>query len=187
MVVEAPRKPLFKSPRVREDLRALPQMFASRRLLWVPLGLLLIGFVVNFWAGAFTGDAAAIPALYVQFFFYPPALFTFFIAGYVAPRASYLVGLIYGLIAAGLWIAAILGPGMTTPDGALPETEPGIVTVNMLMIGALYGTLAGAFAGWYRDFLKGMREKGAQRRAEREQQERIKRRQSRREARRPSG
>lgn len=183
----APRPQLFKMPNVREDVRALPQILTSRRLLVVPLLLLVVGFVVTLVSAGLAPEARAIADLYIQFFFIPPALFTFFIAGFVAPRASYLVGLIYGLIAGAMWSAVILisGAAITTGDpGAAVVLDPGTVIPQMMVVGALYGTLAAAFAAWYRDFLRGMQERGRARRAEQESKARAKRRDERHESRR---
>ncbi len=180
------RPRLFRMPDVRADLRALPQIFRTRRLLWVPLLLLIGGMVVTLVLPGLPAQIGSIADLYIQFFFVPPALFTFFLAGFVAPRASYLVGLLYGLIAGGMWAAIILGPGMatSTTPGAASTVEPVAVVFNMVLIGSLYGTLAAAFAAWYRDFLRGMQERGKLRRAEQEAKERLKRRDERQEARR---
>jgi hypothetical protein len=181
------RKPLFKLPDVRADARALPGIFRSRRLLWLPLLLLLVGFALTLWLETLPPEIGSLATLYVQFFFIPPALFTFFIAGFVAPRASYLVGLIYGAIAGALWSAIILySTSSLAPDGAATpagNNDPAFVVGNLLLLGVVYGTLAAAFAAWYRDFLRGMQERGKQRRAEQEAKDRDRRRTERQEAR----
>jgi hypothetical protein len=184
------RQPLFRMPNFREDIRALPDVFRTRRLIWLPLVLLVSGFGIVLVLPALPATIASIADLFVQFFFIPPALFTFFVAGYLAPRASYLVGFLYGVFASILWSILILWQGQslapTGTDGTATGTvnEPVMVVLNMVLIGALYGTLAGAFAAWYRDFLRGMRDRGIQQRAEREAKERAKRREERQEARR---
>ena len=182
----AERPRLFRMPNVREDIKALPSIFMSRRLLWVPLLLLVVGLVATLVAPGLAPEAAGIAELYIQFFFVPPALFTFFIAGFVAPRASYLVGFIYGLIGGAMWSAVILfsGAQITTGTDAATAVEPGAAILQMMTIGALYGTLAAAFAAWYRDFLRGMQDRGKARRAEQEARERAKRRDERHESRR---
>jgi hypothetical protein len=188
--VATPERPrMFKIPNFRDDIRALPDIFRSRRLLWVPLLLLVSGFAVILVLPALPPTIATVADLYIQFFFIPPALFTFFVAGYLAPRASYLVGFLYGVFASILWSIIILGPGgALTPTGttgtATTPGDPFLVVSNMVLIGALYGTLAGAFAAWYRDFLRGMRERGQQQRIDKEAKERAKRREERQEARR---
>jgi signal transduction histidine kinase len=182
----AERPRLFRMPNVREDLLALPTIFLTRRLLWLPLLLLVVGFGLTMMLPGLVAEVAAIADLYIQFFFVPPALFTFFIAGFVAPRASYLVGLIYGLIAGVMWSTIIVTSGLTLATGepATTTSDAGGVFMQMLLVGALYGTLAAAFAAWYRDFLRGMQERGKARRADQEAKERAKRRDERQEARR---
>ncbi|CAN5771849.1 hypothetical protein BH24CHL5_BH24CHL5_12830 [soil metagenome] len=182
---ERPR--LFKMPDFRADLAAVPAIMRSRRLMIVPPLLLLIGFVLMLTAAALPAGIVGIVDLYVQFFFVPPALFTFFIAGFVAPRASYLFGLIYGLAAGVMWSILIVNSiGLTGGTTPTSDMDPVTVFGQMLIIGALYGTLAAAFAAWYRDFLRGMQERGKARRAEREAQDRTKRRDQRQESRKVS-
>lgn len=187
---DAPAKPaqrtsLFKMPNVREDIRLLPSLFRTRRLLWLPLGLLALGLVLALVIDSLSAEVASLLGLYLQFFFVPPALFVFFIAGFVAPRASYLVGFLYGLVAGVAWTVAILVTGLAAATGTATTTsyDPLVVTGNMLAIGAVYGTLAAAFAAWYRDFLHGMQERSRQKRVEQEAKERAKRREERQEAR----
>ena len=184
---EPERKPLFRMPNIREDLRALPSILGSRRILLLPLALLVIGFLGVLVYPGLSADLQVFAGYYVQFFFAPPALFTFFLAGFFAPRASYLVGATYGLVAgvfwavAFAWLSVVVAP--PTPDQPVQSTDPVMGTVVALAYGLLYGTLAAALAAWYRDFLRGIQERGKQRRAEREVDERARRREERQEAR----
>jgi hypothetical protein len=182
---EAPRQPMFKMPNIRADLVALPSIFRSRRMLWLPLVLLLVGMGITLALPGLSPEVAVFAGYYIQFFFAPPALFTFFIAGFFAPRASYLVGLVYGLLAGVVWAIVVLtGPPLPTVDPAVPQLTPVMLVINYVVIGALYGTLAAALAAWYRDFLRGMQERGRTRRAVKEVDERARRREQRQEARR---
>lgn len=183
-----PRKSLFQAPRFREDLRLLPQIFRARRALWIPPILLIAGFLLTLvWAGL---PVSILPVvdLFLQFFFVMPPLFTFFLAGFLAPRASYLIGFLVALFAGVLWAILILGFGIAYQLGVgavlVPEIDRGLLTVDYFILGAVYGTIAAAFAAWYRDFLRNMRERGDQRRADKEIEARAKRRQERQEARR---
>jgi hypothetical protein len=183
------RKPLFKMPNIREDIRLLPSIIRSKPILLLPLllfgvGLVLFVLVAN---GSLSADITSIAGYYIQFFFAPPALFTFFIAGFFAPRASYLIGFIYGLLAGVVWSIAILTVGsVQSTDPSQPAaavTDAPVLILNMLVIGMLYGTLAAALASWYREFLRGMQERGKQNRANKEVDERAKRAAERQEAR----
>lgn len=165
-------------------------MFRERRLLWLPVLVLLVGFgltyaLVNQLIPEALTDAAF---FFVYFLFIPQALFTFFVGGFLAPRAGYLVGFVLGLLNGGLWAVLALGFGIGyIPDsgqiGILPVEERADFSTGYIVIAVIYGTLAAAFAAWYRGFLRQMQERGRQRRAEREAQDRAKRRDERRAAR----
>jgi hypothetical protein len=182
---EPARKPLFTMPNIREDLRQLPGMVRSKPILFLPLVLFLVGLGIFLALPGLSPEIAGIAGYYIQFFFAPPALFTFFIAGFFAPRASYMIGFIYGVLAAVIWSIAILAVGVqvdpTTPAPAV--VDPPMVILNMLVLGILYGTLAAALASWYREFLRGIQERGKARRAVKDVDERTRRRELRQEAR----
>jgi signal transduction histidine kinase len=182
------RRPMFRMPNILSDIRALPGIFRSKPILFLPLVLMLVGLGIYWLLPQLSADVAGIAGYYIQFFFAPPALFTFFIAGFFAPRASYLVGFVYGLIAAVVWAIAVLSVGVPSLDPSQPPTtntyDPIFVVGNMLVIGVLYGTLAAALAAWYRDFLRGIQQRGRDRRAATEITDRAKRRDERQEARR---
>lgn len=182
------RKPLFRMPNIRADIQALPSIVRGRPILLLPLVLLLVGLGIFLALPGLSPDIGGIAGYYIQFFFAPPALFTFFIAGFFAPRAAYLVGFFYGLIATVIWSVAIIAVGQQViGDSTVPQTtaiDPPSVVLNMLVIGVLYGTLAAALAAWYRDFLRGMQDRGRARRAVKEVDERARRRDDRQEARR---
>jgi signal transduction histidine kinase len=176
---EPARRPLFRMPNVREDIRALPSMFRTHRLLWLPLLLLVVGFILVMTLRELPPSIVGIAGIFVEFFFLPPALFTFFVAGFIAPRASYLVGLLYGAIAGVLWFIGLVSPAL------VPDTATFVGSAfSFISNGVVFGTLAAAFAAWYRDFLRQMQQRGRDRRADQEAKERAKRREERQEARR---
>ncbi len=183
------RKPLFRMPDVRSDLRQLPSVFREKRIVYLPLLMLLAGLPiwVLFARNQLAPEVASIAYYYIQFFYIPPALFTFFLAGFFVPRGAYLVGFIYGLIAGVIWsIGFILVGPSAVSDPAVPAPTtidaPAIIASTFLY-GVLYGTIAAALASWYRSFLQGMQERGKQRRADKEVDERAKRAAERAEAR----
>jgi len=182
----APRRRgmLFKWPDVGADIRALPDMFRTRRLLWLPFVLLLIGFVLAMAFNTLPAQIEQYALLYFQYFFAPQALFTYFIGGFLAPRGSYLIGLILGALTGVLWSVVLLAnsvadPSVSTATGDLPST---IGTV--LLASVILGMFAAGFAGWYRDFLRGMQTRSKERQAQRDADLRAKARNDRQEARR---
>jgi hypothetical protein len=182
------RPPLFKIPNVVEDLRSLPAMFATRRALWIPVILLLVGAVLvyAYSAGFIPAGLEGPVSMYIQFFFVPYGLFTFFLGGFLAPRAAYLVGFLLGLLDGLLWAGLILIERTGVPGSEATAAVGSAEMVQIFVYALVYGTLAAAFAGWYRNFLRRMSEQGRARRADREAQERIRRREEKRTARRPT-
>lgn len=178
----APRPATFKMPNFREDIRALPSVFRARRLVWLPFGLVLVGFVLALLIYGLPAEQQTWVALYLQLFFIPQGLFAYFIAGFIAPRASYLVGGLVGLMSGALYGIALVA---TLPAGAeIAFSDAASSVASYTVSGVVLGTFAGGFAAWYRGFLRQMQENGRQRRADQEAKERAKRRAERQEARR---
>jgi hypothetical protein len=188
----------FRLPNFRQDLRDLPQILTSRRAMVLAPLMLVLGFALQL-ASAYGVLAAdygvpipligwisflGLAEIFVQMFFLPPALLTFFLAGYIAPRASYLVGALLGAVSGAMWSILVLTTPPTTGTPLASESDPGGLMVYLFALNVGYGTFAAAFAAWYRDFLRRMRDQGTSRRADREAQERAKRRDQRQEDRR---
>jgi hypothetical protein len=188
---EAPaaRPSLFKMPNIREDIRAVPEMLRTRRLLWVPFVLLLSSFVVAL-AMPFDGIDPSVSQflfIFVQMAFLPQGLIVFLLAGFLAPRASYLVGFILGLINAGLLLlfAAIRSEAVLAA-GTDQQAESQVGLALLIGYALVVGPLAAAFAAWYRSFLNRMGTQGRERRMAREAELAKRRREEKRSAKRPA-
>lgn len=172
----APSRTGFRLPDVGADLRALPGMFLSKPLLWLPFLLLLAAFAIVL---AYTngllpeGAVRDIAIFYVGMVLPPPPLVIFFIGGFLAPRGSWLVGLILGVFYSGLiTLLNVTAPGATeevTPGAGLAES---LAATWVMSIG--FGALAGGFAAWYRNFLRGSQERARANRAARERDQALK-------------
>jgi hypothetical protein len=174
----APKRPsMFAMPDIREDVRQLPHMFRTRRLLWLPFGMLLVTFVAALlWIqGVLPTDLGWLVSLAVELLLRPTGLFIFFIGGFLAPRASYLVGAILGVVDGILWVMlGFLVPGSTVAaDGTVQATTTPLTVADavvFIMIAVVVGILAASFAAWYRNFLRSSQERARQNRIAREQQ-----------------
>lgn len=174
-VVEPPAQKGLRMPDVAGDLRALPGMFLAKPLLWLPFLLLLAAFGIVL---AYTNDALPagvvgdVAIFYVGMVLPPPPLVIFFIGGFLAPRGSWLVGLILGVFYSTLiTILNVMAPGATeqvTPGAELAES----LTATWFMSIA-FGTLAGGFAAWYRNFLRSSQERARANRIAREREKAI--------------
>ncbi|MGZ3585755.1 MAG: hypothetical protein ACXVAE_01535 [Candidatus Limnocylindrales bacterium] len=159
-------------PDLRGDLAALPAVVRATPLLWFAFALALAGLVL--------AAVAPIPPEGLLYFlvqllvlFPTPAL----VAGFVAPRGAYLLGLPLGILqgmAAGLFVIRL----------AAAETPPVQVPTDVLLTNAglavVQGVVFAALAAWYRRWLRQMSERNAAARAAREKQQK-------RDAKRPAG
>ncbi len=187
---------MFQMPNIREDLRILPGMLTHTPKLWIPFGMLILAFFLAILLtqgttapdGTFTSvlpsGVESIASLYVQLTLPPTALFVFFIGGFLAPRASYLVGAVLGLFDGILWsLLFLLSPG-AQPDAPGRLVQPADVFA-IIAVAVVVGILAAGFASWYRNFLRSSQERARQNRAMREQQQRAKAKEDARAAKRP--
>ncbi|HYH92763.1 MAG TPA: hypothetical protein VD763_06370, partial [Candidatus Saccharimonadales bacterium] len=110
----------FRGVDVRADLRALPFIATRTKALWVPL-LLTVGSTIAFF---FTSGQDIVTRFLFAYFVQTPAIGGVFIAGFLAPRASWLLGVIIGLLSAVCYAIIVLtvfsqaSTGAPTPDAA---------------------------------------------------------------------
>lgn len=133
---------------VREDLAALPSLVRNKAF-WIPLLVTIVasGAVVA------TGGRDAVSAILFSYFVQTPAIGGVFLAGFLAPRASWLLGAIIGFVAAGGYIA-VLGLVPASLSGANPD--PGTfqsIVLSALLFSPLMGAFFASTAAWYRRFL----------------------------------
>lgn len=129
----------YRQANYREDLAALPQLLQGRWFL-ISLGIVAIGFA----------GAIAVPTTLTLFLFQtvtlPPAIIPIFLVGFTAPRASYLLGLVVGIVDVALYsvyLAVVGGSGLPLGDYVL----------SGLAIGLPASVLFASGAAWYRRFL----------------------------------
>lgn len=133
----------YRPAHLREDLRALPQLLTSRALL-AGIGLVFAGAAAWIAFPNYTGSAFAWELLV-----YPgQALAPQLVAGFFAPRGSYLLGLIVGLVQ-GIVFAAYVLSGPTAVDADRVGT---LLTISFAT-GPFSGLLFASAAAWYRRFL----------------------------------
>jgi hypothetical protein len=137
---------------IREDLQALPQIFASRAFI-AAAGLLLVGGVAWLLFPVRSGSAVAWELLVVPGSALAPQL----VGGFFAPRASYLIGFVLGVLQTVVFVLVSLSPPVVAAYEAIqPGGAPVIGAdqiLSALVSSALTGALFAAAAAWYRRFL----------------------------------
>ena len=143
----------FRPLDLRGDLRALPKL-VTNKALWLPV-LLTLGATGIFLAvrpqATATGEIVTVLSVFMlQYFIQPPAIGGVFIAGFLAPRASWLLGIIVGLVSAVCYAGLILSGALGV--GSAAEMNEAIL--GSFAISPLTGALFASAAAWYRRFLQ---------------------------------
>jgi hypothetical protein len=150
---------------LREDLAALPSLIPNKAL-WLPV-LVTVASTV---AVVATDSNNALSAILFSYFVQTPGIGGAFLAGFLAPRASWLFGFIVGIVTAVCYSVLIyafpLSIAATVPDPALAQSAAISAVITSPILGALFA----AAAAWYRRFLmltnpnRGRRNQAPQRR-----------------------
>jgi hypothetical protein len=138
----------FHPVQFREDLVALPTL-VRHRSLWLPV-LLTVATAV---ATAVTGGSDVVTALLFTYFVVTPAIGGVFLAGFLAPRASWLLGVIVSLVAAVCYIAMGYAGRLPAPFNEQFTTAASAAVLSSLLIAPVVGALFASMAAWYRRFL----------------------------------
>jgi hypothetical protein len=137
---------------VLEDLRALPEVLRSRGFL-AGAALLLVGGLAWLLFPVRSGSALAWELLVVPGSALAPQL----IGGFFAPRASYLIGFILGVLQTAVFVLVTVSPPVVAAYEALsPGSAPQMRVdqiLSALVSSAITGALFAAAAAWYRRFL----------------------------------
>ena len=144
----------FRPLDFRSDLRALPRLVRDKAL-WIPVALTLattVAFVIVRPEGR-TDVLGVVTVFMYQYFVVTPAIGGVFIAGFLARRASWLYGVMVGLVAAACYTFLVLrgfigvAPNVTTQDLARD------VVLASFLLSPLIGAFFASTAAWYRRFL----------------------------------
>ena len=135
---------------VREDLAALPWIALHSKALWLPVLITLLSF-----GAILATNGSDLSLLLFQYFIATPAIGGVFLAGFLAPRASWLLGAIVGLVAAICYSILVIAFPSTLFQAATPTFEQAReVALVALVMSPLFGALLASGAAWYRRFLR---------------------------------
>lgn len=139
----------FRSVDLRGDLASLPTLLRHRAFL-IPLALIAAATV----ALVITGGTEPITFTLSQYLLFPPPVAAVFLAGFLAPRASWLLGALLGVASTiGLEIVLAspsLQSAATAAANAGGQPVSPLVLLSYAVIG---GALFASIAAWYKRFL----------------------------------
>ena len=132
---------------IRQDLAALPKLLTHWSFL-AAVALVIGGAVAAYLFPGYTGSAFAWELLVLPGSALAPQL----VAGFFAKQASYLLGLIVGLLQGIIFVLFItqFAARLNTP---LPTDQMSNLLILSFVTGPISGTLFAAAAAWYRRFL----------------------------------
>jgi len=142
---------------VRDDIAALPWIAVHTKAIWLPV-LITVAATI---ATAATGATDMVTGLLFTYFVVFPAIGGVFIGGFLAPRASWLVGVVIGLVSAACYVAlgfAGLLPHAQQGPGTISFAEqfalnPTDTAIRAFIYSPIMGAFFAAAAAWYRRFL----------------------------------
>ena len=137
----------YRPPHIREDILALPSLVRTRGFL-AAIGLVMVGAAVVLVFPNYTGSRFAWELLVWPGSALAPQL----VAGFFAPRASYLLGLIVGIVQ-GIVFTIFLTQFASRLGTTLPTDQVGSLLSVSFLTGPISGALFAAAAAWYRRFL----------------------------------
>jgi hypothetical protein len=137
---------------IRADVAALPSVATHSFAVWVPLLITIVATV----AAAVTGARDVATDILFKNFVVFPAIGGPLIAGFLAPRASWLIGGIVGLTSALCYV--VLGATNLLPDSPIGfqsqfNTAPQDIAVSAFLLSPIMGAFFAAGGAWYRRFL----------------------------------
>lgn len=136
-------KAAFRPLDLRTDVRMLPRLLAHRAF-WLPA---LLSAATAVAVVAFRGQEL-ISQFALTYFVFPPPVGALFLAGFLAPRASYLIGFLVGVLSSVLFAIVV---------ASVPDLFPGGSFNDALLAGLFSSPMSGVFfsaaAAWYRRFL----------------------------------
>jgi len=152
----AAAKAAYRTPHYMDDIRNVRSLVFNSKAVWPVL-------VVCVAAGAFSifrissGAASTDPVLTAlfQFVFYPVPLVPPMLAGFLAPRSTWLAGLIAGFISTMtlVWVFAMTTITVPGYAGKFTTSDLLAITVQLLPTALAFGLMMAALSGWYKRFL----------------------------------
>jgi len=135
---------------VRPDLEALPWIAIHTKALWLPLLITIASTVFIIVTNGTDGISQFLFAYFVQ----TPAIGGVFIAGFLAPRASWLLGVIVGFVSAACYaILVVFYPTAIYVSAPPTADQARDIAISAFILSPVIGGFFAAGAAWYRRFL----------------------------------
>ena len=151
----AAAKAAYRTPHYIDDIRNVRSLVFDSKAVWPVLVVCVAAgafSVFRISSGASYDDPVLIPLF--QFLLFPVPLVPPMVAGFLAPRSTWLAGLIAAFIST-MTVVGFFAMTTTRVPGYAGEFSGGLleITLQMLSTSLLFGLMLAALAGWYKRFL----------------------------------
>ncbi len=147
----------YRPVNVREDLRALPRLLIHWSVLLsaaLAVGGTAVFVAVGPSGGSTTTQSGSstvgyLSSMLVSLFVGPPPFGAALLIGFMLPRATWLVGLVFGFLASACFTVIVLAqPSETTASVSIPA-----LLLQVWLLGPIGTMIFAAAIAWYRRFL----------------------------------
>jgi hypothetical protein len=156
MGIFAAAKAAYRTPHYMDDIRNIRSLVFHSNAVWPVLAVCAAGgaFSVFRISNGASNTDPVLTAVF-QFLFYPIPLVPPMIAGFLAPRSTWLAGLIAGFISTItlVWVFAMTTITVPGYAGKFTTTDLLALTVQLLSTSLAFGLMMAALSGWYKRFL----------------------------------
>ncbi|MGZ6265474.1 MAG: hypothetical protein ACXWN4_01020 [Candidatus Limnocylindrales bacterium] len=147
----------FRTPHYLDDLRNIGPLVFRSKAVWPVAAICVIAALVAYPRINSNTVVADDPILSVifQFVLYPLPLLPPMMAGFLAPRSTWLAGAIAALISTLTLVALVIATQFKIESSTSSITGANVlgITVSWLSVALPFGALIGAASGWYKRFL----------------------------------
>jgi hypothetical protein len=140
----------YRPANVREDLAALPRLLIHWSVL-VSAALAVVGTGVFIAAGSTSTGATTVgyvASMLESLFVGPPPFGAALLLGFMLPRATWLVGLVFGFLASACFTAIVLAQPVTGTEASVPS-----ILAQVWILGPIGTMFFSAGIAWYKRFL----------------------------------
>ena len=146
-----------RTPHYVDDLRNIGPLVVGTRAVWPVAAICVVSALVAYPRINSQTVVADDPILSVifQFVLYPLPLLPPMMAGFLAPRSTWLAGALAAMISTVTLVALVVATQFKIEASTTTVTGANVlgITVSWLSVSLPFGALIGAASGWYRRFL----------------------------------
>jgi hypothetical protein len=142
----------YRPVHMREDLAALP-LLLRHRAVFLPVLAVVASAVLTVLSRGSNLELLARDILFANFVA-TPAIGGVFLAGFLAPRASWLIGALISIVGAGVYIVMGVAGLLPVLFAERFNAFPIEASISTLSIAPVWGAFFAAAAAWYRRFLQ---------------------------------